>query len=244
MGNRLTIFLLFLLAYASKAQDSLQTKRFAVEGEMSFAYSYNSLSSINSFLANNGFNPISRSRFTAGVGSVSMINRFVFGASFEFLIPTSESQPDNLKTSLQGFSMAPIFGYCIVQKKHFTIYPYVRLVDNYLSLRIIDGQTAVDASSLINATNRNVSLDYQFFILDVGMSINRNILARNRDWDCPQNNRYWTIGLKAGYSFVPGSGEVKYNDRVLRGAPALDYHGPYVRLVIGFGTWHRKLKWQ
>jgi hypothetical protein len=244
MGNRLAIFLLFLLAYASKAQDSLQTKRFAVEGEMSFGYSYNSLSSVNSFLANNGFNPISRSRFTAGVGSVSIINRFVFGASFEFLIPTSESQPGNLKTSLQGFSMAPIFGYYIVQKKRFTIYPYVRLVDNNFSLKIIDGQEVLDANGLINATSRNTSLDYQFFILDVGMSINRNISARNRDWDCPQSNRYWTMGLKAGYSFVSGNDDAKYNSQVLRKAPALDYRGPYVRLVIGFGNWHRKLKWQ
>jgi opacity protein-like surface antigen len=244
MKNRLAIFLLFLLASASQAQDSLQSKRFALEGEMSFGYSYNSLSSVNSFLANNGFNPISRSRFTAGVGSVSIINRFVFGASFEFLIPTSESQPGNLKTSLQGFSMAPIFGYCIVQKKHFTIYPYVRLVDNNLSLKIIDGQEVVDANGLINATSRNTSLDYQFFIFDVGMSINRNISARNRDWDCPQSNRYWTMGLKAGYSFVPGNDDAKYNSQVLRGAPALDYRGPYVRLFIGFGNWHRKLKWQ
>jgi opacity protein-like surface antigen len=244
MKNRLTVFLLFLLASASQAQDSLQSKRFALEGEMSFGYSYNSFSSVNSFLAKNGFNTISRSRFTAGVGSVSMINRFVFGAGIEALIPMAESQPGNLKTSLQGFTFAPMFGYCIVQTKHSTIYPYVRLADNILSLKITDGQTAVDASSLINATNRNSSLDYQFFVLDVGMIINRNIPAKNRDWDCPQNNRYWTIGLKAGYSFMPGGGEVKYNSQVLRGAPTLDYQGPYVRLSIGFGTRHRKLNWQ
>jgi len=244
MANRLTIFLLFLLASTSMAQDSLQTKRFAVEGEMSFGYSYNSFSAVNSFLSSNGFNPISRNRFTSRIGSVSIINRFVFGAGIEVLIPMSESQPGNLKTSLQGFSLAPMVGYCIIQRKRTTIYPYVRLVDNNLSLKIIDGQTVVDANSLINATNRNVSLAYQFLTLDVGMSINRNISARNRDWDCPQSNRYWTMGLKAGYSFLSGNDDARYNNQVLRGAPALDYQGPYVRLVIGFGTWHRKLKWQ
>ena len=244
MRNQLTIFLLFLLASVSQAQDSLKTKRFALEGEMTFGYSHNSFSSVNSFLGSNGFNPISRSRFTAGVGSVSIFNRFVFGAGAEVLIPMSELQPGNLKTILQGFTIAPMFGYCIVQRKRTTIYPYVRLLDNNHSLKIIDGQAVVDANSLINATNRNISLDYQFFVLDVGMSINRNILARNRDWDWPQSNRYWTIGLKAGYSFVTGSGEVKYNNQVLRGAPALDYEGPYVRLFVGFGNWHRKLKWQ
>ena len=243
MKTKLTIALSFILISNLNAQDSLSVKNYYFEGETTLGYLHSNFSSINSFLTTNGLGSLSRNRFNLGFSSIQIRNKFVFGAGFDMLITTSESQPGNRETRLKGISFGPLLGYIVLQKRNITIYPYIRLYDNSFWLKIIDNQSVADASSLLSVTTRNVSLDYNFPSIDFGLSINKNFSQKNTDWDCPQSHRYLILGLKVGYFFSADHNSGEYNNQILSGTPALGYKGPYIKLSFGFGSRLRQLKW-
>ena len=202
MKARLTIALLFFFILNLNAQDSLRVNNYYTEGELTLGYRYCDFSPINSFLTDNGLSPISHNRFNIGGSSIAIRNKFVFGTSFDVLAPTSESQPGNRETRLQGYSYGALLGYIVFQKRNITIQPYITLYSNRLSLKIIDNQYVADAGSLLNVTTRNVSMDYTIGSLDFGLNVNKKFARKNKYWDCPQSNRYNAVGLKVGYFFT------------------------------------------
>lgn len=53
-----------------------------------------------------------------------------------------------------------------------------------------------------------------------------------------------TVGIRAGYLIGPGTVKGRFNGVVIEGAPTYSPNGPYIKLVIGFSTKVRELKWK
>ena len=90
---------------------------------------------------------------------------------------------------------------------------------------------------------RGFHLAYSNAALDVGIQFDKLIPLKNRRWDCPQNTRYLTLGLRAGYIVNPAV-KGRFNGNIVEGAPTWSPGGPYLKLVIGFSTKMRDLKWK
>jgi hypothetical protein len=78
----------------------------------------------------------------------------------------------------------------------------------------------------------------------VGVQLEKVIALHNREWDCPQNSRFMTLGARIGYNFGP-SVKAKYNgNQQIADGPSYALKGPYVKLTMGFGSQLRQLKWK
>ena len=99
-------------------------------------------------------------------------------------------------------------------------------------------------NALVNNQQRAFHLAYSNASLDVGVQVDKMISLKNRRWDCPQNAKFMTMGVRAGYMIGPGAVKGRFSGRVIDGAPSYSPNGPYVKLVIGFSTKMRDLKWR
>jgi hypothetical protein len=82
--------------------------------------------------------------------------------------------------------------------------------------------------------------------LDFGVQIERLIPLQNKKWDCPQNNKFMTVGLRLGYHYGPGEIKGRYNgmNQELEDPIIYSLRGPYAKLVIGLGSKARNLRWK
>jgi hypothetical protein len=97
---------------------------------------------------------------------------------------------------------------------------------------------------LTDNQQRSFHLYFSNASLDIGLQLEKHIGLKNRKWDCPQNSTFMTLGLRVGYLLGPGDVKGRFNNTTIADAPTYSPNGPYIKLVAGFGTKMRDLKWK
>jgi hypothetical protein len=240
------LFFLFV-TIVSVAQDSVATvvsrNRYA-NLDFSVGYLHTDLGNINRFLSSYGYKPVSEDIITLSFSPSFSVNRLVFRGEYTWQLPVVRQQSENVTSVFSGRHVAASIGYVVIQKPGFRLYPYVGISSFRSQLVVRESRSAATLDDLVDNQQRGFHLLYSNAALDLGFQVDKMISVKNRRWDCPQNARYMTIGLRAGYLYGPGNVKGRFNGRPVDGAPSYSPNGPYVKLVIGFSTKMRDLKWR
>lgn len=235
-----------LLATAIYAQDSTTaiSKNKYVQLDVGVGYLHTNMSSINTSLKNAGYNAMKDNYTTLSFSSAYFVNRFLFRTEFSMILPNQVDQGNNLNTEFAGYTLSAAIGYALIQKPRFRLYPYAGIISYNTKLKFNDRSPAASMNELLNTPRRNAAIHYSNAALDLGMQLERIIPLKNNQWDCPQNNKYMTLGIRMGYNWAPGTIKARFNGNQLTGAPEYSFRGPYLKLVVGVGSKIRQLKWQ
>lgn len=250
MKTLLSFLLLLLAPVLAYGQDStrvgvVSTKIFQFDFQP--GYLRGDLSTLNNSLRAYGYNPMGGNILTYTVSAKFIINRFVLDAGVPFFRASDRSHSDQRRTTLQGtgFNFETSLGYVLVEKKGFRLYPYAGLRSNYASLKLMDTSPVQNLGDIMNNTRKEGTITFNSGSFNLGIHAEKLIPLKNRKLDCPQNTRYLSLGVKAGYLFPINGGEPgEYNGQELIDAPRFGLKGPYVRFTLGFGVGVRRLNWQ
>ena len=152
-----------------------------------------------------------------------------------------------MKTDTYTKFMLTVIAIClvaIVLSNGNFITPAHAKPDNGYALVPVNADGSVNVDDLVNNQQQGFALVYSNAALDVGIQFDKLISLQNGRWDCPQSNRYLTLGLRVGYLYSPENVKGRFNGQIIEGAPGYAPNGPYVKLVIGFSTKLRDLKWK
>ncbi len=250
MKTLLFAFLLLLIPVLAHAQDSTRvgvvSRRF-FQIDFQPGYLRGDLSSINNSLRAYGYNPMGGNMLTYTLSAKLIIRRFVLDFGIPFFRASDQSHSDQRRTTLSGtgFNFEANLGYVLVEKNGFRLYPYAGLRSNYASLKLMDTSPVTNLGDIMNGTRKEGTIAFSGGSFNLGIHIEKLIPLNNRKFDCPQNTRYMSLGVKAGYLFPINGGEPgEYNGQGLTDAPRFGLKGPYVRFTVGFGTGIRRLNWQ
>ncbi len=250
MKTPLSFLVLLLAPVFAYGQDSTGTsiisRRF-FQIDFQPGYLRGDLSSINNSLRTYGYNPMGGNIYTYTISAKLITNRFVFDLGVPFFLAPDQSHPDQRRTTLSGtgINFEANLGYTLVEKKGFRLYPYAGLRSSYASLKLIDTSPVNTLGGIMNSTRKEGTITFSGGSFNVGIHAEKLIPLNNRKFDCPQNTRYLSLGIKAGYLFPINGGEPgEYNGQELIDAPRFGLKGPYVRFTIGMGTGLQRLKWQ
>jgi hypothetical protein len=235
-----------LLSSMIHAQDSSMaiSKNKYIQVDLGIGYLHTNMGSINTSLKNFGYQPIKDNYTTLSFTSAYFVNRFLFRTEVSVVLPNHVEQPDNIKTSFSGYAISAGIGYAVIQNRHFRLYPYVGINSFSTNLKFTDLSSVDNMNELLNSPLRNAKIHFSNASLDIGAQLERIITLKNNKWDCPQNNKYMTVGTRLGYNWSPGTVKASYNGNQLNGAPKYNFQGPYIKLVVGMGTKIRELKWK
>ena len=216
-----------------------------VQVDFSLGYLKNRHGSLNNTLKENGWGAVSENLLTYSASARAFRGRFLFG--FEWMGYTSLGSEENedLQASLKGYYVEPYIGYTIVQKNNFRLYPFVGLNSSFATLKLEDLSPAVAFDDVWSDPRRGGIVDFNSYALDIGVHMLKLIPVKNRRWDCPQNNKYISVGFKVGYYLNLAEGENgRYNGQRFSDSPSFGINGFYGKMTIGFGTQVRKVKWR
>jgi hypothetical protein len=242
----ISLLIFMCIAFTSLAQDSVMTtisrNRYA-NLDFGIGYMHTDLSNINGFLSDYGYKSVSEDIATLSIAPSFFVHRFVFRGEFTWQFPTVRPQPENFTSAFGGRHVAASVGYLLIDKPGFRFYPYVGISSFASHLAVREKTSASTVDDLVNNQQQGFQLVYSNASLDVGFQFDKLIGLQNGRWDCPQSNRYMTLGLRVGYLFGP-TVKGRFNGEVVEGAPAYSPNGPYIKLVMGFSTKMRDLKWK
>jgi hypothetical protein len=241
----LTVYFL-CTALMLHAQDSTRavSRNKYVQVDIGVGYLNTNMGSINTSLKNLGYQPVKENFATLSLSSTYFIKRFLFRSEVSLILPNQVDQSNNTTTAFSGYTVSAGIGYAVIQNSRFKLYPYVGITSFNTKLKFTDNALVTDMDELINSPNRNAKINFSNASLDIGMQLERMIVVRNNKWDCPQNNKYMTVGARVGYNWSPGTVKARYNGNQLTGSPEYNFQGPYIKLVIGVGKKIRDLKWK
>jgi hypothetical protein len=242
----LPLLFLLLSSTVSHSQDSVVTRSKNRYANIDFGVGFLStdLRNVNNFLSSYGYRPVSEHLATLSFSPSFFVNRFVLRGEYTQQLRTTIQQSDNSEATFTGRHVAVAIGYVVLQKPGFRIYPYVGLNSFRSQLTVRERTKAATLDALVNNQQRTFHLAYANASLDVGIQFDKMIGLKNRSWDCPQNARFMTMGVRAGYLIGPGEVKGRFNGTTIEDAPSYSPNGPYVKLVIGFSTKMRDLKWR
>jgi hypothetical protein len=240
------VFLFTVTTCLSFAQDTVvavSKNRFA-NFDFGIGYLHTDLGNVNSFLSSYGYKPITEDFIALSFSPSFSVKRFVFRGEYTFQLGVTRKEADNMTTTFRGRHTTIAVGYVILQKPGFRLYPYAGLGSFTSQLAIREKTTVSNLDDLVNNQQRGFHLFYSNAMIDVGFQMDKMISLKNRRWDCPQSSRFMTIGLRAGYLFGPSNVKGRFNQTVVEGAPTYSPKGPYFKLIFGFATKMRDLKWR
>jgi hypothetical protein len=217
-------------------------------GHLDFAvgYAHTDLRSLNRALSTFGYKSIDENFATVSVSWAYTINRFLLRSEATYTPANEVMQADHVATRFGGYSMGAGLGYVVLQTPTWRVYPFVGINAFTHQLKFEDKTPIEDMNGVVNAPHQSSSLRFSNASLDFGVQVERLTTLKNRKWDCPQNEKFMTIGLRAGYQYGPGKVYGRYNggNNTIADAPCFSPKGPYIKLVIGFGGKARNLKWK
>ncbi len=247
MKKSLIIITTFLICSSLYAQDSLITvsENKHVHFDVAVGYLRTDLRSVNKTLTGFGYRPINENFVTLSFSSGYILNRFLIRDELNIMLPNSVNQGNNITTYFKGYSVGFGVGYAVINKPGFRLYPYVNLIAFTNRLQIEDSSPLQNIDDVMTTPHRSSTLYFSNASFDVGFQAEKLISLKSRKWDCPQNRKFMTLGLRAGYAFGPGEVKARYNGiRTIADGPIYSFKGPYVKLVVGLGTTMRDLKWK
>lgn len=243
----ISLVLLLVAGTTTTAQDSVSTmtsrNRFA-NLDFGVGYLHTDLGNINRFLSSYGYRSVPEGTATLSVSPSFSFNRLVLRSEYTWQVPASRNQSENIRVTFEGWHVAASLGYVVFQRPTFRIYPYVG-VNSFVSEVVVQQRNPVsNLNDLVNNQQRGFHLVYSNASLDFGIQLDKMIPLKNRGWDCPQNARFMTVGVRVGYLYGPGDVQGRFNSSVIDDAPVYAPNGPYVKMVIGFSTKMRDMKWR
>lgn len=247
MKKTLIALLLIMISGLVYGQDSVQalSKNKYFHFDIGIGYTNAQLGSINNTLSNYGYKTFSEDMATFSASSNYYFNRLLIKSELVWFFPQDVEQTGDLTTQFGGRSIGIGLGYAIIQKPSYRITPYIGLNAYTGRLLFIDDASVENIEDALNNTFRNTDLSFSNGALDVGIQMEKLIELKNRKWDCPQNSRFMTLGIRLGYNFGFGGARGRYNgDQVIENAPTYSIEGPYLKAIIGFGSKIRNIKWK
>jgi hypothetical protein len=201
------------------------------------------LRSVNTSLKQFGYRPIKDGFVTLSISNSYSIKRFFIRTEFTYLFPNKTKQDNNVTTRFSGHHLTAGIGYGIIQKPNFILYPYIGLTSFYSKLKFIDNAPVRNMNEVINTPHRSSEISFGNAGLDIGIQVQKLFETENDAYDCPQINRWGTVGLRIGYQFGLKLKGLYNKDKVSDG-PSFSMQGPYMKVTFGFGTKLRRLKWK
>lgn len=243
------LFLLIILCpILMYAQDSTMTitKNRYFHFDVGLGYLSSNLNSLNNTLSSYGYNHHSENMANVSVSAGLFVKRMLMRVEASWFFTNQVDQPDNnLVSSFTGNVAGFGFGYLAIDKPVFRLYPYVGIHVVSAALAFHDNTPVSQMDDIINSSRRNSHVSFVGSTsLDLGFQVEQVIRLKASRWDCPQNPRFMTLGIRAGYYLPLNDVTGKHQGVELQGAPSFSLHGPYVKLIVGFGAKVRDLKWR
>jgi len=246
MKKTVSLAIACLFAAMGFGQDSTITvsQNKYVQVDAGIGYLHTNMSSINTWLQQSGLKPMKENYSTLSLSSTYFINRFLFRAEFSLILPNHVEQGVDRNSAFNGYTVSAGIGYALVQRPKFRLYPYIGITDFSTKLQFNDLTPVTDMNELLNTPRKDAAIRFSNAALDVGVQMEKIMALKNSEWDCPQNNKYMTLGVRLGYIWSPGDNKARFNGVQLKNAPGYSLEGPYIKLVIGMGTKIRQFKWK
>ena len=246
MKRTVSMTICSLLTLTVCAQDSTRTisKNKYVQFDAGIGYLHTNMGCINNSLKSAGFHAMKEDYTTLSFSSAYFVNRFLFRSEFSLILPNHADQGNNINTEFTGYTISAGIGYALIQRPRFRLYPYVGITSFNTKLKFNDVTPVTTMNEIFTTPRQNAILQFTNAALDLGVQLEKIISLKNNQWDCPQNNKYMTLGIRLGYNLSPGTNKARFNGSQPIDAPAYSFQGPYLKIVIGMGTKIRQLKWR
>ncbi|MEO1053082.1 MAG: hypothetical protein AAFX87_20780 [Bacteroidota bacterium] len=232
------------IAYGQDSVQALSNNKY-FHLDIGIGYTNAQLGSINNALRNNGYEIFGEDMLTVSVANNFYLGRILIKNEFNWFFTQDVEQTGDLTTQFGGRSIGIGIGYAVIQKPSYRITPYIGLNAYTLKLSFIDNSPVPNIDNALNSTFRNSDIYFSNGALDVGIQMEKLIKLKNRNWDCPQNSRFMTLGVRVGYNFGFGGARGRYNgNQTIENAPTYSIEGLYVKAIIGFGSKIRNIKWK
>jgi len=188
----------------------------------------------NAALRAQNYPAFSGNLFSLGGGGHGIIHRFVIGGEAHALITGNKDftlSNRNYKSSLETGYAAFNVGYQIIRHHGFALYPLIGLGGGSVSLKISD-RTPTSFDDVLANPGRYARLTTGGLLMHASVGLDYLIITRRTE----RRSRGFVLGLRAGYNFVPITGDWHLEEFEAAGGPEIDVAGPYVRLLIGGGN--------
>jgi opacity protein-like surface antigen len=164
-----------------------------------------------------------------GGGGFSFRDRFVLGGS-GYALNGNDINNDSLDISTSGGYGTFNFGYIIVDKAKFKLYPLIGIGGGGYSVSIAKRKN-VTATEVAQDPGQEIEISNGGLIMD--FSVNLNFLPLlNPDEDKRGYGGFMT-GLKAGFLYQFPSSEWSFRGGSVTNSPDFGIRGFYVKLIIG-----------
>lgn len=242
------LFSMILSPFVMFGQDSTVTiaKNRYFHFDAGLGYMNGNLSSLNNTLSSYGYNRHPENLTNVSISAGLFVKRMLMRVEASWFFARQIDQPDNdLVTSFTGNVAGFGLGYLAIDKPGFRLYPYAGINVVSANFTFHDNAPVSEMDDIVNASRRNAGVSFiGSTSLDMGFQAEKIIRLKTSRWDCPQNPRFMTLGLRAGYYLPLSDVTGKHNGVELQGAPSFSLQGPYVKLIVGFGAKVRDLKWK
>lgn len=220
------ICLLTILSCPLFSQDTDKPKMMG-GGEFSFGYGSFPVSDLEAFLPY-GFN-LSSDHLMFGGGGRNFIGRFVIGGS-GFGIIGNEINDDSLEINTGGGYGTFDFGYLVIDKPKFKLYPTLGIGGGGYDISIAERKN-ISAPQIREDPGQEIEISNGGFILDFRINTNW-IPILNYSEDKKAFGGYKT-GLQLGFLYQVPSTNWSFSGGDVTNGPDFGLQGFYARLVIG-----------
>jgi len=200
-------------------------------GYSMFGRSTIDIGDLNEKLESKGYTKLSDSFFSVGGGGYGIINnRVIIGGEGHGLLG-DEVTSGNYKNSLYiGYGFFNL-GYIVYSVKDLRVYPLLGIGGGTMNLKIAEKVTSLSFNDILDNPKRKVELTTGGFLLNVAFGADY-LLKLSED---ERGKAGFLLGLRAGYTFAPFTGNWNMDDIEISGAPEIGITGPYIRLLFGGG---------
>ena len=207
-------------------------REFGMTGYVSLGINRIETGSLNNDLEKNGYPSFSDLFGAWGGGMHAVIrNRLVIGMSYHRQMKKEKSN-SGYKTSFTGSSRSLDIGCIVYSKRSLQVFPFVGVGIQTVNLSIL--KTGGDTfENILADPGRGVSIRRRGLMVDVGLQMNILNVAEGR--------KHYTLGMRAGYRFVPGDDVWKIDNSTISGGPESSITGPYINVNIGIRALMGKL---
>jgi len=181
------------------------------------------MKSLNDRLASLGLSKFQTYGLLVDLEHQMVIDRMMMGGELKGLF-FHDKLTGNTNTGFWAGEILLKSGFNVINTEHVNLYPYLGLGAGLMNLVIGDKNTIFDTALVRPNTNLNM---YQFrFLIDLGVGF--DLLGGMNP------SRLGVVGLRAGYTFDPTSGDRWMRDGLfVTSTPKPTMNGAYVMLTLG-----------